>query len=644
MLLESIRKNTRSFAGLIIVFFMAMLMAGFGVDYFNAPKQDSTAVTIDDIQIPYAEYQRTYEMYNRMIRNADFAKQQALDSVIRETVLKRFSDEMGLTASLPQVEKKIVSTPSFGGTFDRARYRSYLQQLGMSSSKLEELMRQDIVREQLDNLSKDLSLVSDAELKGIYDFENSKYVFRFAKLTSESFRPKVDTNDTNKLRVYFENNQEKYRKGASVSYSYVPFEWNAFEGKVKITEDDLKAAYEEDDNELMNPRELHLRKFTFAKPKKDSANPLPIPGLEEVTKNSAQSTADSEESVRARAEAIRKRLKDGEAFAKLAEEFQTAGKSGERLEDLGWLTEKAVESSLQPDAQKLDVGEVSKVVEVGENLVVLYLEDQKDETKKPFDTVRPFLETELRKNLSPDYAMAEGETFYQKWTSGAQKPLTDFAKEAGVEPKSSNGLLEESTNPPGVTGLTAEAIKYSAGEKNLIDLPQGAYAVEITEKKDSYIPEFDAVINEVREDYRRSEARNLARADAEKFLALLSSKSFKELSEERGLTPSETEAVTRNSAAGEIFSSQESRSILFNLTKDKKVPQKPLEVGDTFYVAELVRAEPADHAGFATEKSKLLEAEESKSGTRIFTILLSRLRDEANVKPSPSLERASDAI
>jgi peptidyl-prolyl cis-trans isomerase SurA len=94
------------------------------------------------------------------------------------------------------------------------------------------------------------------------------------------------------------------------------------------------------------------------------------------------------------AEAIRKRLLDGEDFNQLAKEVSEGGRAAEGGA-FPWMQPKDARKELQEPLRALPVGDISEIIPTETELYILKIEARRQPGFKPFDEVRSIIKAEL---------------------------------------------------------------------------------------------------------------------------------------------------------------------------------------------------------------------------------------------------------
>jgi parvulin-like peptidyl-prolyl isomerase len=140
--------------------------------------------------------------------------------------------------------------------------------------------------------------------------------------------------------------------------------------KISVTEEEARAYYEAHRTEFTTPSELTLREIL-----------IEVPSTEKGV-NVAQ-----DDEARARAEDIRKRIVNGEPFARIAAEFSaSASKANGGL--IGPIKSEELAPQLQQLLDKVKVGDVAEVIRTQRGYQILKVESRTETKIRTFDEAR----------------------------------------------------------------------------------------------------------------------------------------------------------------------------------------------------------------------------------------------------------------
>jgi len=109
------------------------------------------------------------------------------------------------------------------------------------------------------------------------------------------------------------------------------------------------------------------------------------------------------------AQDIQTKVKSGAEFAKMAEQY-SEDSSKESGGDWGWIERTTLNAGLSTPAFALKPGQVSKILELGNNYYLLYVEARKKAETKPLSAVRDEAETKVLQE--------ERQVMQEKWIKG----------------------------------------------------------------------------------------------------------------------------------------------------------------------------------------------------------------------------------
>jgi len=145
------------------------------------------------------------------------------------------------------------------------------------------------------------------------------------------------------------------------------------EGKKSLTDQALRAVYDDAVKQMGNEEEVHARHILFR-----VANPT-----------DEKASKEAEDKVKA----VIERIKKGEDFAKLANELTEDPSGRKDGGDLGYFTKDQMVPEFSAVAFKLDKGNISDPIKTQFGWHVLKVEDKRKRQPPEFDKVKPQLET-----------------------------------------------------------------------------------------------------------------------------------------------------------------------------------------------------------------------------------------------------------
>jgi peptidyl-prolyl cis-trans isomerase C len=151
---------------------------------------------------------------------------------------------------------------------------------------------------------------------------------------------------------------------------------------INITEDELRSYYK-------------VNEKSFSVPETVKARHILVGTQENVS-------AADEETARKKAEGILKRVRSGEDFARLAEEFSDDPDSKKKGGDLGFFGRGSMVKPFEDAAFSMKPGDVSGIIRTNFGFHIIKVEEKKEASIEPFDTAKDRLRPRLRELLSQE--------------------------------------------------------------------------------------------------------------------------------------------------------------------------------------------------------------------------------------------------
>jgi peptidyl-prolyl cis-trans isomerase C len=149
--------------------------------------------------------------------------------------------------------------------------------------------------------------------------------------------------------------------------------------KVTVSEADLKAFYDQNKKELGVPEQVRARHILF----------MVDPDSSEDEKNQALT----------RAEAILKRAKAGEDFAKLAQAYSDDQSSKAKGGDLGYFTQGRMVQDFEDMTFYTNPGEISDIVETKYGYHIIKVEDYIEARERSFEEMKDYIREKLHRQV-----------------------------------------------------------------------------------------------------------------------------------------------------------------------------------------------------------------------------------------------------
>jgi peptidyl-prolyl cis-trans isomerase D len=186
---------------------------------------------------------------------------------VQNTVLLRKARELGIHVTDDQVIAAIQSQPFFltqHGQFEGERYRQYLIYLnnnGISESRFEEIMRQQLVIDHLRDLIGSAAKVTPDEAKLSFEPLHERVSIDYVSFDVADQREHIDVTDA-EARDFYEKNKNAFRTPAQMKVRYVLLPFDTVIPTIKVTDTELADYYERtksrhaDTNNVPKPLEV----------------------------------------------------------------------------------------------------------------------------------------------------------------------------------------------------------------------------------------------------------------------------------------------------------------------------------------------------------------------------------------------------
>ena len=626
-MLKVLRENASSWFIKFILIVVALTFVLWGGSYFLRDKKVTYAAMVNGTVIDLREYGDAYQTLIKQYRDAlgpSFndkmlaelkLKEKLIDDFINRILVVQDAKRLGLTVSDGELQDMIQAVPGFqdGGQFDPRLYERFLRSQRMSAEEFERLQRERILMGRIVNLVRqNAGKVSEQEIRDTFVLENERINLNFIKVSPGTFKGQVTFNDI-ELKDSYGKNQEDFRTPTFVQIQYLVFRPSDYEGKAQVSPEDIKRVYEIQKDRFKIPRQVKAREI--------------------LIKVDPQDPSEKVDERRKKAEAILEKAKKAKEFGALAKqvsESNTAPKGG----DLGWVQKGMVDQPSEAALFSLKAGETSGLVVTPSGFSIFRVEEAKEEKERSLEEVKEEILKSLKKEKGKAEASRKAEdAFYSLFRS---RDIETYAQEKNVTIKTT-GFFKEGDDVPEIgrdPNFYASAFSLKVGEiSSVLNVGPNFYILKLINKKESRIPPFEEVKEEVTRKAAAKKSEEKARQVAEDLLKKIrGGKDIREVAREAGLSVEETGFFTRTAGViPKIGPAKDSGPILAALTEKNPLPKEVLQAKDGNFIARLSAVEPADQNKFGSVQKNLEKQLTSQKQEEFFQNWIAQLKSKATI-------------
>jgi peptidyl-prolyl cis-trans isomerase D len=642
-MLGFMRKHARSSFIKIIFWMIIVVFVFWGVGVMVAGgDRVNVAAMVDGEPISAQTYARAHERMQRVYRELYRENmspqilaqlnlgQRALDDLVTEMLLKREAARLGLQVTDDEVRQAILDIPTFqdGARFDRARYLNALRSSRITPAEFEESQRETLLVTKLEGLLTDGLTASDQEVKNLYALENEKVDVTFVKVPFSQFKEASTVSD-GEVADYYEKNRERFRRPDTVTVAYIPYDPEHFAEKVPVSDQSIQDYYDAHESDYEQPERLHLQHILLLIP----------PGADAQKRNELKA--------KAAAILIDARIGGHDTFAALAKKNSDDALSAENGGDLGTVARGALEAPLEEAAFKLNVGEVSDIVESSRGFHLIRLDEKVPAGPKPLAEVRDDITKELRSRGADEAARTALAADLDKARAGTS--LDDIA---------SSHDLKVTTSMPSSRGQTLSGVKGQTLLNNALLLEPDTvdqimeaeppyYLFKVVAKTASAIPPLDDVREAIVETLTRDKSKDAARTAADALLASAregggGAAALLDAAKAKGYPIDTTGAFARHDSIPKLAPAP-IKDEVFALTTASPLGTKAFLAPDAAVVVALKERIAPDDAGLTDEKRQSLRDQAvSRKRQEVLEAYRNTLRERAEITVNPDvIARAS---
>jgi peptidyl-prolyl cis-trans isomerase D len=503
-MLQQLREGIGRWVAAIILGLIAVAFIFWGVDFNIAVP--TFAAKVNGEEIPLVEFDRALQMQQaqyadlyRLELTEDLQKElrrSVIERLVRNEALMQRVESEGYGVTDAEVSAAIRARPEFqiDGEFSLELYRARLLGEGITPTMFEDMQREQLALIELQNGIANSAFYTPTEYRRYIELTKQRREVGYANFAAASFVEKVDVSE-DEVRAQYDDNKADYMTEESVDLEYIELQGSDLAADVDVSDDDLRAYYEEQRARFETEEQRHARHILF--------------------------TGDNTE---ARAQAALDRINAGESFEAVAAELSDDPGTKDQGGDLGWVGRGLLVGPFEDTLFSMDVGTVAGPVNTNFGSHLIKLDEVRAGESQPFEAVRDELAEEYRLSRADEgfYARATEladrsfDAYNELATVATQlslplKTFQGFTRSGSVSPFTNNAPVVQAAFSPDVLQDGANSGPVELAEDHVLVLRVSAHHPPVEQS-------FEAVHDEVRQALVLAEAQRLAADAAQAFI------------------------------------------------------------------------------------------------------------------------------
>ncbi len=630
-MLQVIREKFTGGIAIAILALIGIPFLFFGINY-NFVGQ-SYAAKVDGSEIGVVQFEQTYR--DQLDRNPTWAqlpdqyrvqiRQSILDSMIRNRLVEMHLIEKGYQVSDELLTSSIQRIPDFqvDGVFDMDTYKNVLLQNGLDPSRFEASQRQAMREDQLRRAIGGTALVTPADYRRYLNLIAEQRLVSFAAFDVAAVAEEVEIIEE-EVTAFYTDNDTMYLTPESADVEIIEVRRDALAQSIEISEEALAQYYEDEKSRYLQDEQRQARHILIL-------------------------TEDDADAAEAQANDLVARLRAGESFEELAQEFSADGGTANNGGDLGVLTRSQLPDELGAAIFAMSEGDIEGPVAGEFGFHIVRLDQILERGPLPLDQVRGDLLSELRDR--------EAESVFRDLERQVSDALFDapdmqaISDAVGIEVQTATGITRSGGEPIGsnqaaIDAIFDEQVLFDGQISEVIELDANRSAVfKVIAHYEASRQPLEEVRDQIIDAIKTQQAESIVFNRSEQLLAALDSgEDFGAAAEAAGATVSAPTLLNRQQAdidqavLGQVFLAKKP-------TADSPVRGMVANVGGGYTVFSLDAVLPGRPESIPLadrDAGKLQLAQEA--GTSDYIAFVQALYDRADVVISQDVLAAQDLL
>ena len=443
---DFVRNNTKIMMGILFLLIIPSFVL-FGLEgYSRFNDKGAVVAKVNGNKINQTEWDAAHKREVDRIRasmpNMDAklfdtaqAKYATLERLVRDQVISAAAQKLQLVASDTRLARELQQSPVIAalrtadGKLDMDRYKQLAASQGMTPEMFEMQVRADLSNRQVIQGIQASAYATSAQTQTAMNAFMQRREVQILNFPATEYLGKITVSDAD-LQAYYDKNKDKYQSLESADIEYIVLDIESLRQSITLNEQDLKSYYDQNLQRLSSKEERRASHILITASKD-------APEAEKKT-------------ARAKAEELLQLVKAKPAsFADVARKNSQDPGSAVKGGDLDFFGRGAMVKAFEDAAFSMKKSDISELVESEFGYHIIQLTDIKAAKAQSFESLRPSLEADLKKQQAQRKYAELAETFsntvYEQ--SDSLKPVADKLK---LNIQKASQVARQATQPRGV--------------------------------------------------------------------------------------------------------------------------------------------------------------------------------------------------
>ncbi len=589
-MLQSMRQNTKVILWIVIIAFVGLIFAVWGMDLKNSGSGAplGSIGKVNGLEIDAEAYQNAYQQEVESYRGqtdlpvmesiVKSLEDQAWTRVVNQLIVEENVNAENITISDEEIVQNIRTNPpdfiqynetfQTEGRFDYQKYLQYVNDVNVDWRWLETYFRQQLPVSHLQAKVAADARIAEGELRNLYRQRSESIDFSFVAFKPNEFSD-VDVEVTgSEVRNYYDNHADEFRTDEVAALEFATV-------AIEVTDDDRTE-------------------------------------------------------IRGRMEEVLEKIELGTAFADLAR-FFSQGQTAEQGGEIGSFQKGSIMPSLEEAAFALNEGEVTGIIESDNDMQILRCTEKSGEGDETSVTLSQIL---LRIEAGPATIEKVREETDRLRTRAQEADLATAATEEET-PLLGTGPIQRGTYVPGVGELApANLFAFSADVGDVSDpiLHNNSYYIFSLVSRDSaHVKPYDEVGAEAELGAQRDKRLLLASAEAARYAGdVVSGTTLEQIASKASREVESVITISRVSSVPGI--GNDMKLVLATFAADDSVVAGPISTDQGTFFVRKNKLNAFDEQQYALERASLIRSLVYTRQEFFFTNWLNAMREKAKIE------------